>query len=304
MGRFLEPKENHSGPIVYYVVVLMLGCFPWSVFLPLAVRQLAYRLVKGATWNDSDRLLACWAGVWLVFFSLARTKLPNYVLPMYPVLALVTARYLQEWILSAPGVGMISFRHCCWVLGIVGVLIMIGVPIAAFILFGGEEFLLIVGIVPIAAGAMAYGASRHERRDRAVQTLSVAAVLMATLVVAIAPTRIGTHLDSPKLVEAARRISGKRRLEIATIGTHSPSLVFYARTPVEGLRIPEDVTEFFKTHPEGFVITRADRVDRLPMTENQLVEVSRCRRFLRRHDMVLLARGLAIAIQPDALRRN
>ncbi len=304
LGRFLEPKENHSGPIVFYAVVLMLGCFPWSVFLPLALRQFACRLVKRAAWNDSDRLLACWAGVWFVFFSLARTKLPNYVLPMYPVLALVIARYLQEWTLSAPAVGMISFRHCCRVLGIVGMLIMIGVPIAASILFGRDEFLLIIGIVPIAAGALAYAASLREQRDRAVQILSVGAVVMATLVVGIAPIRVGAHLDSPKLVEAARQMSGKLRPDIAAIDAFSPSLVFYARNPVAGLRKPDDVTEFLKTHPDGFVVTRADRVDRLPIQENRLVEVSRCRRFLRRHDVVLLARVPTVAIQPAAAARQ
>src|SRR5205823_2072733 len=41
--------------------------------------------------------LLCWAAVWLGFFSLASTKLPNYILPAYPPLALLTARFLDRW---------------------------------------------------------------------------------------------------------------------------------------------------------------------------------------------------------------
>lgn len=32
-GRFMQPMENHGGPIVYYVVALLVGLFPWSIFL-------------------------------------------------------------------------------------------------------------------------------------------------------------------------------------------------------------------------------------------------------------------------------
>ncbi|HEY4259377.1 MAG TPA: glycosyltransferase family 39 protein [Schlesneria sp.] len=295
LGRFLEPKENHSGPIFYYAVVLLMGCFPWSVFLPLAVWQLRSRLIKGAAWSDSDRLLACWTGVWFVFFSLARTKLPNYVLPMYPALALVTARFLHEWTLSAVGTGMVSFRHCLRALSMVGVVIIVGIPIASTILFPGEQLLSLIGVVPLAGGAIAYVATLHEQRTRALRVICVTVVTFVVLVVGIAPLRVGQHLDSPKLADAARQISGSDRPTMATIDAYAPSLIFYAKKPVEGLRRPDDVTTFLNEHPDGFVVTRADRMGKLPLRENHLVEVSRCRRFLRRYDVVLLARSQQVA---------
>ncbi|MDB5347366.1 MAG: glycosyl transferase family 39 [Schlesneria sp.] len=303
LGRFLEPKENHSGPIIYYAVVLLMGCFPWSVFLPLAVWQLRTRLIKGATWSDSDRLLACWTGVWFVFFSLARTKLPNYVLPMYPALALVTARFLHEWTLSAVGTGMVSFRHSLRALSFGGVVIMVGIPIASTILFPGEQLLSLIGVVPLAGGAIAYVATLHEQRTRALRVICVTAVTLALLVVGIAPLRVGQHLDSPKLAGAARQISGSDRPTMATIDAYAPSLIFYAKKPVEGLRLPDDVTTFLQQHPDGFVVTRADRMGKLPLKENHLVEVSRCRRFLRRYDVVLLARSQQVAAADAATHR-
>ena len=139
VGRFLGPKENHSGPVFYYVIALLMGCFPWSVFLPVAVWQLNKRLMQGDAWSDSDRFVACWAGVWFVFFSLASTKLPNYVLPMYPALALISARYLHGWQLAPVALGTVTFRNCCRVLAVVGVVLMIAAPIAASLLLPGDE---------------------------------------------------------------------------------------------------------------------------------------------------------------------
>lgn len=296
LGRFLEPKENHSGPIFYYVIVLMMGCFPWSVFLPMALWQLRGRLRNGAPWNDSDRLVACWAGVWFVFFSLARTKLPNYVLPMYPALAMITARYLSEWKVADVGWGQVSFRNSCRALAVAGLLIMIGFAITASILLPGEEYLMAVGLIPMMGAGLTYLAARRERRERALQIMTGTSITMAVVMIGIAPSLIANHLDSPKLAAAARQISGKQRPDIASIEVFSPSLVFYARQPVSGLRKPADVSEFFQRHPDGFVVTRADRVDQLP-DNGRLVEVARCRRFLRRYDVVLLSAGSPVAMQ-------
>ena len=304
LGRFLESKENHGGPIFYYAVVLMMGCFPWSVFLPLAVWQLRSRLKRTAPDSDSDRLLACWAGVWFVFFSLARTKLPNYVLPMYPALAMIVARYLHEWTLAEPGRELTAFRYSCRALAFFGVMIMIGIPIAASILIPGEEFLLILGAIPIAGAALAYRAVMFEQRGRALQVLAGASIVLAVAMIGLAPSRITAHQDSPKLAAAARKVSGQERPTIAVIDAYSPSLIYYAQSPVEGLRRPEDVTEFFKAHPDGFVVTRADRMDKLPLQDNGLVEVTRCRRFLRRYDVVLLSKPLAITQQAETASRH
>ncbi len=305
VGRFLGPKENHSGPVFYYVIALLMGCFPWSVFLPVAVWQLNKRLMQGDAWSDSDRFVACWAGVWFVFFSLASTKLPNYVLPMYPALALISARYLHGWQLAPVALGTVTFRNCCRVLAVVGVVLMIAAPIAASLLLPGDEWLFLIGAIPLLGASLAYVAAQREQRPRAIRILAVSAVSFVILLVAIAPSRIGLHQDSPKLAEAARYAAGSTDIKLATFNYFSPNLVFYAGQPIQRLRQADEIALFFEQHPHGFLVTRSDKLNRLTeaLAKTPLEEVTRHRSFLRNHDLVLLGRPVDIAARGDSATR-
>jgi 4-amino-4-deoxy-L-arabinose transferase-like glycosyltransferase len=297
VGRFLGPKENHSGPIFYYVIALLMGCFPWSVFLPVGIMRLRQRLMRGDPWSDSDRFVACWAGVWFVFFSLASTKLPNYVLPMYPALALISARYLYGWQLAPMNMGAATFRNCCRVLAVVGVVLMIVAPIAASLLLPGDEWLFLIGAVPLLGATLAYVAAQREQRPRAIRILATSAFAFVLLMVAIAPSRIGLHQDSPKLAEAARHAAGSTDIKLATFNYFSPNLVFYAGQPIQRLRQADEIAQFFEQHPRGFLVTRSDKLNRLTeaMEHTPLQEVTRHRSFLRNHDLVLLGRPEIVA---------
>ncbi len=96
--RYTGVIENQSGPIWYYVPVVLLGFFPWSAFLPMAAVY-GYRCLRDVPLDPKFarlvRLAATWIVVPLVFFSFARTKLPNYVALEFPALALLTALYFE-----------------------------------------------------------------------------------------------------------------------------------------------------------------------------------------------------------------
>jgi len=85
VARFTSTVHNHPGSILYYVPVLLVGLFPWSAFVLPAL--------AGARPEEKvDRFLLLWLVVPLVFFSLAGSKLPGYVLPCLPPLALLLGR--------------------------------------------------------------------------------------------------------------------------------------------------------------------------------------------------------------------
>jgi 4-amino-4-deoxy-L-arabinose transferase-like glycosyltransferase len=94
VGRYTGVIENQTGPWWYYLPVLILGFFPWIAFVPVAV----HRITDTARTRDGsiERLALTWTVVPLVFFSLAQTKLPNYIALMLPALAIVVALWFER----------------------------------------------------------------------------------------------------------------------------------------------------------------------------------------------------------------
>lgn len=93
--RFLNlrwPRDYNTVPRVYFWLFHLLWLFPWSVFLPAALKSAA----KPVTRAGRMRLLAlCWTGFLLVFFTFSTTQ-EYYSMPCYPALALLIGAALVE----------------------------------------------------------------------------------------------------------------------------------------------------------------------------------------------------------------
>lgn len=92
--RFLTTEARRPGPLWYFIPVLVVGLLPW---LTLACRAVvaAWRAPARARFSP-ERLLLAWLFVVFVFFSLSGSKLPSYILPMFPALALLIGRELAR----------------------------------------------------------------------------------------------------------------------------------------------------------------------------------------------------------------
>lgn len=92
--RFTTEMHQRVHPWWYFVAVLAAGMVPWLVPLGhAAVRALRER-------SDAELLLWCWALVVFVFFSASSSKLPPYILPIFPALAVLAARSLTPRLLQ------------------------------------------------------------------------------------------------------------------------------------------------------------------------------------------------------------
>ena len=92
LARFTSIVHNHPGPIVYYLPVLLVGFFPWSGLLLPALGGLQPRRSR------TDLFLLLWVLLPLVFFSLAGSKLPGYILPCLPPLAILMGRAIDRFL--------------------------------------------------------------------------------------------------------------------------------------------------------------------------------------------------------------
>jgi len=90
-------------PVWIYIPVLILGLFPWSLCLPTTAVNVAkaWRERRVASTAPNPILfLWLWFCVVFVFFSLGRGKLPSYILPCFPALAILIAKEWAEWRLA------------------------------------------------------------------------------------------------------------------------------------------------------------------------------------------------------------
>jgi 4-amino-4-deoxy-L-arabinose transferase-like glycosyltransferase len=87
--RYATPMFQHRQPFWYFAPIALLALLPWTVMLWPALQE-GLRLQRERSWTGSPGFFfACWA-VWpVVFFSFSQSKLPGYILPAIPPLALV-----------------------------------------------------------------------------------------------------------------------------------------------------------------------------------------------------------------------
>ena len=108
--RFTTTEHHRVGAWYYFVPVLLGGLLPWSSLLPQLTRHALHK-EEGAVFQH-NRLLLVWCGFIFLFFSASSSKLPGYILPMFPALGLLLARFL---VIAKPDV---LYRHACAVIGL------------------------------------------------------------------------------------------------------------------------------------------------------------------------------------------
>jgi len=81
LGRLAGGDTAHLGPVYFYLPVLLVGFAPFSLALPIVWKDRGRDALSGYLW--------AWALSVLILFSLAGSKLPHYILPMFPPIALL-----------------------------------------------------------------------------------------------------------------------------------------------------------------------------------------------------------------------
>jgi 4-amino-4-deoxy-L-arabinose transferase-like glycosyltransferase len=94
--RFLTTEHRRAGPWWYFVPLLLVGLVPWTGLffarLPAAWRDTA-RDANGFSW---PRFCLAWVAFVFLFFSASGSKLPSYILPLFPAAALLSGRELAR----------------------------------------------------------------------------------------------------------------------------------------------------------------------------------------------------------------
>ena len=157
--RFTSAVHHHSGPIYYYLPILVAGLFPWSGLILSAFGAARPRR------SAADAFVLVWLIVPLVFFSAAGSKLPGYVLPCLTPLTLLMGRAAAELTRDAEGLPFGTGPRAIALVGLVLGSLVATSPV--LLERAGEPSWMLMA--PAAAWSLivALGASRALRRDPA-----------------------------------------------------------------------------------------------------------------------------------------
>jgi 4-amino-4-deoxy-L-arabinose transferase-like glycosyltransferase len=311
LGRATAAMENHSGPYYYYLLVLCVGLLPWSIFLGPTVLHAWKRLrLPDAADRPAVRFLVVWAGAFLVFFSIVRTKLPNYILPAYPAFALLTAHMLRRW---RAGEWEMP-RWMAWTglasMALAGIALSVGMLAAAGVIEVGAlrsrhypdlAAWAWLGAIFVGAAGVAWWLLLRDRRGGVLVSVATAGVLFAALVAGGGILALEPRKATKALADAIPEGHEGREVRVASYRFFQPSLVFYCRRAVQRIEAGEMAGAFLRGPYESYLFVPEDVWDdELRATAPEGARVIEARYDLYSHRRIVLvgtpaATGEAVA---------
>lgn len=235
IGRAARSLEGHRGPLWYYPVALLVGFFPWSVFAVPVTWEVVVQWRRRSPARTALILGVCWIAVYIGLFSLAQTKLPSYITPCYPAVALLVAVFVHAWCTdttAVPSAWRIAALVC---LAAVSVVMLVALPLLLSRHLPGSVGLTgiaAIGLVTAAVGLWCL--QRRAPRPAAVAFVVGACALCGSLF-AVGAACVARYQTFDTFVTYLR---DQGAAEVGTLGLSEPSWVFYLGRPLARLSLP------------------------------------------------------------------
>lgn len=269
IGRSTDAAESHWGPPGYHTVLLAVLFWPGSLLTLAAVIRAFKRGPR--PWNflagrPAETFLLAWLiPSWIVFECIA-TKLPHYTMPLYPAIALLSARAVLAFAATPAQLGDIGSRIGLALWSGIG---FFGLSLAIILVAGaggirehvstyaiglGTFFLILLGVMIFLA---------HRAATRA--CLSRANAIAIVAMVAWIQFAFGTVLPvsrdlwiSPQLAAIVSREQTSAPAPVALIGYQEDSAIFMLRGRAERIEFTH-LADWIVRHPTGLIAVEPAR---------------------------------------------
>jgi 4-amino-4-deoxy-L-arabinose transferase-like glycosyltransferase len=236
LGKVTTGQQKHGAPPGFYLVSFFATFWPGAILAAIAA-PFAWRERR------EDRVAFALASIlpaWALF-ELFPTKLPHYLMPVYPVVAILTVLAISR---DAVGPHRPGARFAFAAMPLIPAGITAGLCYAAWILDGAVP----VAALPILLAATAVSLAAWIAFNRgevvgAALTGAVASVLLSLGVFGLAQPVLASLKLSPRLAEVVGRAACPNPV-VATLGYREPSLVFLVGTGLDMLEQPAEAAAF------------------------------------------------------------
>ena len=300
-GRFSQAMDNHSGPIYYYVVSCLIGFFPWTSFaIPIALYSL-----RSQQWREHRLgmvLITTWIAFYFGIFSIASTKLPNYVIPAYPAVAIGIANYFASWMSIRDKASQQRFEtlwaRAGWGFMFLSGLLLVGGAIAiddprvqAWV---GERFSIdrmifpaigtisSMGWVLLVGSAVGFALVQCSSLSRATWVMcGVGSIFTVMLWQKVVPAIDRFQTPQTIALECLQQDRFGREAPVV-FGMFRPSMVFYSKRPIE-FQSSDNVAQVVQAHrPEILVVQGVNSDQEHTLQELGYRQTRRYRSFPKR----------------------
>lgn len=223
MGKVGESQQSHSGPPGYYLGLLSLSFWPGSLFFVFAIWSAWTRRAEPAT-----RYLIAWIVPAWIAYELIATKLPHYVMPLYPAMACLAVAAIFQ-----PG----DKRAPLWLRIAAGLYAVVWLVTSGFVAAFGAAMmqwsegrlspvLIAAGVAIFVPALAALGLYLTGRKPKALAAGLVAGGLSVVTVYAGTLPRLDTLFLTPRVVAAVDAHGDCAPTRLVTSAYREPSLVY------------------------------------------------------------------------------
>lgn len=285
LGRSGAPKEGHWGPPGYHLILMPVLFWPGSMLTGIAfvrawkrafidrraeldpdlsapgrLRRFFRHIIGPWSGRNAELFLIAWAlPAWIVF-ELVATKLPHYTMPLYPALALISARAVfaaASGAMGDLGKGAIRFGLNAWL--VIGAVIGVLAPLTLLFIAGGvadpRTAIPGVALALLCAGALLLTAKALVR-DRFMpaqrRSLIAGAIAMIGLAGVVIPGSSRVWI-SDRAATAMLAIDAGQGRPLAAAGFHEDSLVFNTQGRIERLS-DQALPAYLDTNPDALLL--------------------------------------------------
>ena len=261
LARYLTDLHHHAQPFWFFLPVLLLGAFPWVLFLGSSILRMWRR--PGSLFSDSSGLqlyLWLWVAVPFLFFTFSESKLAGYILPALPPLAMLVA---LEWdrLLSSELTALRMLRLELALVSATAVVMGLTLLIGARIYYESSWVGFLLGAPLLATGVLVHWPFRGYPLRKVFGILVGGMVTFAGIAYwQFAPELSRFHSSKVLVVAARHRISPEEPIIFYRFFHHTA--LYYSGyqalpEPIENL---ESLKAYFQDHPQDryLVLTQRD----------------------------------------------
>ncbi|MBK1891640.1 glycosyltransferase family 39 protein [Undibacterium sp. 14-3-2] len=260
--RFTSGVHNRGGAWYYFFPFLLLGIVPW---LGVLLQGLWTGVKEQSHGFQPRKLLLVWAVFFFFFFSISGSKLPGYILPIFPALALLIAFYVDQCQARALKIAAILFA----LLGLTGLLFVnkaagLGSNAFEIPLYQGYAAWLYVaaGLTLLGGLAAWYAAGKGNIGKDWALILLASAGFIAGQVAFLGHDPWGIYIAGSAHIPAMKAELTKPDTPLYAVGRYEQALPFYLERTLTLVEFPDEMEFGLKQQPELWIPDRADFVAR------------------------------------------